>query len=120
MEIINGKRESPIPNTPIGYINIYTVCWQNNPNNRPDMQKVFSDLKSINLNTNDVEAFELYKEVAEKDEIVAINNFGNCYENRIVNEKEKIRAFELYKEAVKKGVIEAINNLALTIFIPYP
>ena len=27
MEIINGKRESPIPNTPIDYINIYISIY---------------------------------------------------------------------------------------------
>ncbi|CAB4385378.1 unnamed protein product [Rhizophagus irregularis] len=68
MEIINGKRESPIPNTPINYINIYTECWQNNPDDRPDMQKVFSGLKSISsLNTNEIKSFELYKSAAEKE-----------------------------------------------------
>jgi hypothetical protein len=27
LEILNGKRESPIPNTPIDYINIYTSMY---------------------------------------------------------------------------------------------
>ncbi|GBB90852.1 hypothetical protein RclHR1_17970001 [Rhizophagus clarus] len=53
LEISNGKREVPILNTPIDYISIYTKCWQNNSNDRPDMQQVFSNLKSINLNTNE-------------------------------------------------------------------
>ncbi|RIA82665.1 kinase-like domain-containing protein [Glomus cerebriforme] len=51
LEISNGKREIPISNTPINYINIYTRCWQDNPNKRPDMQQVFSDLKLINIDT---------------------------------------------------------------------
>ncbi|CAB5350860.1 unnamed protein product [Rhizophagus irregularis] len=57
LEISNGKRESPIPNTPIDYLNIYKECWQNNPDDRPNMQKVFSDLKSIKLNTNEIKAW---------------------------------------------------------------
>ncbi|CAB5359579.1 unnamed protein product [Rhizophagus irregularis] len=40
LEISNGKRESPIPNTPIDYLNIYKECWQNNPDDRPNMQKM--------------------------------------------------------------------------------
>ncbi|CAB4488121.1 unnamed protein product [Rhizophagus irregularis] len=43
----NGKREIPIVGTPNDYINIYTRCWQDNPDDRPDMHQVFSDL--INL-----------------------------------------------------------------------
>ncbi|POG81377.1 kinase-like domain-containing protein, partial [Rhizophagus irregularis DAOM 181602=DAOM 197198] len=111
MEIINGKRESPIPNTPIDYINIYIKCWQNNSDDRPDMQKVFSDLKSIKLNTNETKAFELYKEAAEKGDIMAIKDLGNCYQNGIGIEKDETKAFELYKEAAEKGQIDAILNL---------
>ncbi|UZO15522.1 uncharacterized protein OCT59_006941 [Rhizophagus irregularis] len=46
-DIIKGKREIPIVGTPNDYINIYTRCWQDNPDDRPDMHQVFSDL--INL-----------------------------------------------------------------------
>ncbi|CAB5197760.1 unnamed protein product [Rhizophagus irregularis] len=49
-EILNGKRETPTSDTPIDYIKIYNECWQDNPDNRPDMQQVFSELKLINLN----------------------------------------------------------------------
>ncbi|RGB40250.1 kinase-like domain-containing protein [Rhizophagus diaphanus] len=49
LDILGGKREAPIDGTPDEYINIYTRCWQDNQDNRPDMQQVFSDL--INLNT---------------------------------------------------------------------
>ncbi|PKY30699.1 HCP-like protein [Rhizophagus irregularis] len=111
LEILNGKRESPIPNTPIDYINIYKKCWQNNPDDRPDIQKVFSDLKSIKLKANKIKTFELYKEAAEKGVIEAINNLGNCYFDGIGTEKNENKAFELYKEAVEKGDINAINNL---------
>ncbi|RIA79075.1 hypothetical protein C1645_841582, partial [Glomus cerebriforme] len=51
LEISNGKREIPISDTPIDYINIYTRCWQDNPSDRPDMQQVFSDLRLINIDT---------------------------------------------------------------------
>ncbi|CAB4442532.1 unnamed protein product [Rhizophagus irregularis] len=63
-----ANNESPIPNTPINYIDVYTKCWQSNPNDRPDMQQVFSNLKSINVNTNEIKVLEFYKESAEKVE----------------------------------------------------
>ncbi|PKY31560.1 kinase-like protein [Rhizophagus irregularis] len=105
LEISKGRRESLIPNTPTDYINIYTKCWQNNPDDRPDMQKVFSDLKSINLNTNKIKEFEPYKVVAsEKNDIIATANLKN-----------EIKTFELYKEAAEKaaekGQINSIHNL---------
>ncbi|CAB4445517.1 unnamed protein product [Rhizophagus irregularis] len=49
-EIINGKRETPISGTPIDYVNIYTSCWRDNPDDRPDMRKVLSELMLININ----------------------------------------------------------------------
>ncbi|CAB4488123.1 unnamed protein product [Rhizophagus irregularis] len=48
-EISFGKREDSTYGTPKEYINIYERCWQDNPDDRPDMHQVFSDL--INLNT---------------------------------------------------------------------
>ncbi|CAB4373836.1 unnamed protein product [Rhizophagus irregularis] len=51
-EILNGKRETPIPGTPNDYINIYTKCWQNNQDDRPEMKQVLDDLKSIKIENN--------------------------------------------------------------------
>ncbi|GES97453.1 kinase-like domain-containing protein [Rhizophagus clarus] len=48
LEISNGKREIPVSDTPFDYINIYTKCWKDNPDDRPDMEQVFSELKLIN------------------------------------------------------------------------
>ncbi|GBC27375.2 kinase-like domain-containing protein [Rhizophagus irregularis DAOM 181602=DAOM 197198] len=135
LEISNGKRESPIPNTPIDYLNIYKECWQNNPDDRPDMQKVFSDLKSINLNTNEIKAFESHEVASEKSGIIAIDTLENYFQDETGTEKDETKAFELYKEAAEKGtekdetkafelykeaaekgVIEAINNLGNCYF----
>jgi hypothetical protein len=74
---VRRKREIPVPGTPIDYVNIYTSmnlyyiififimintnfliycffleCWQDNPDDRPDMQQVFAELKLVNLNIN--------------------------------------------------------------------
>ncbi|CAB4385491.1 unnamed protein product [Rhizophagus irregularis] len=39
-EILRGRREEIIPNTPNDYSNLYTECWNDKPNNRPSMHKV--------------------------------------------------------------------------------
>nr|CAG8646370.1 2710_t:CDS:2 [Entrophospora candida] len=40
LDISNGIREKPIPNTPDEYVNLYKACWQDNPKSRPDIQYV--------------------------------------------------------------------------------
>ncbi|CAB5388587.1 unnamed protein product [Rhizophagus irregularis] len=57
-DIINGKRETPISDTPVDYVNIYTSCWQDNPDDRPDMRKVLSELMLVNINEKLVKTWE--------------------------------------------------------------
>ncbi|EXX69381.1 Ste7p [Rhizophagus irregularis DAOM 197198w] len=47
MEILQGLRENPIPNTPVDYIKIYTDCWNNEPDNRPTVNQVIAKLNEI-------------------------------------------------------------------------
>ncbi|GET58533.1 kinase-like domain-containing protein [Rhizophagus irregularis DAOM 181602=DAOM 197198] len=47
MEILQGLREKPIPNTPVDYIKIYTDCWNNEPDNRPTVNQVIAKLNAI-------------------------------------------------------------------------
>ncbi|KAF0487201.1 kinase-like domain-containing protein [Gigaspora margarita] len=50
--IINGHRENHIKGTPPAYIKIYTDCWQQNPDSRPDIQQVFLSLKELSANND--------------------------------------------------------------------
>ncbi|GBC32783.2 hypothetical protein RIR_jg12181.t1 [Rhizophagus irregularis DAOM 181602=DAOM 197198] len=52
LEISQGLREEPIPNTPEDYIKIYTECWNGEPDNRPTINQVVERLKSITTITN--------------------------------------------------------------------
>ncbi|PKY51538.1 kinase-like protein, partial [Rhizophagus irregularis] len=81
LEISEGKRETPIPNTPNDYINIYTKCWKNNPSDRPDMQQVLSNLKLVNLNNKSLSndnitnnQLNFNNEVNEKINNIDLNN----------------------------------------------
>ncbi|CAG8740007.1 18790_t:CDS:2 [Gigaspora margarita] len=53
----NGARESPVEGTPPAYVQIYTDCWQHDPELCPEIQKVFLELEDLNTNneqaTND-------------------------------------------------------------------
>ncbi|PKY35036.1 kinase-like protein [Rhizophagus irregularis] len=81
LEILDGKRETPIPNTPIDYINIYTKCWEINPNNRLDIQQVLSLLKLINIDLNEI----------------IINEIISQYEHSIQNKVDKKDIAQLIK-----------------------
>ncbi|CAB4373851.1 unnamed protein product [Rhizophagus irregularis] len=73
-EISNGKRETPISDTPSDYIDIYTKCWKDNPDDRPDMEQVFSELKLINLNIIEDDAMELDEDPNNNKVIINIIN----------------------------------------------
>ncbi|KAF0513064.1 kinase-like protein [Gigaspora margarita] len=45
--ILQGKREKTIENTPFEYINLYKRCWQDDPESRPNSNKILEDLERI-------------------------------------------------------------------------
>ncbi|RIA86512.1 hypothetical protein C1645_727075, partial [Glomus cerebriforme] len=47
LAILNGKREEIINGTPIEYSNLYEECWNFEPNERPNIQKVVSILNTV-------------------------------------------------------------------------
>ncbi|GES91122.1 kinase-like domain-containing protein [Rhizophagus clarus] len=46
-QILQGYRETAVPDTPADYSNIYTECWDNEPNNRPTMSQVIVKLNNF-------------------------------------------------------------------------
>ena len=44
---LNGSRDSPFPGTSECYINLYSKCWDENPDKRPACEKVSEILKSL-------------------------------------------------------------------------
>ncbi|CAG8567063.1 4260_t:CDS:10 [Diversispora eburnea] len=47
--ISQGNREDPIIGTPPNYINIYQDCWNQDPNQRPNIGKGVQDLECVDL-----------------------------------------------------------------------
>ncbi|KAF0550627.1 kinase-like protein [Gigaspora margarita] len=45
--VCQGKRETPINNMPLGYIELYKCCWDENPEIRPETVAIFEDLNKI-------------------------------------------------------------------------
>ncbi|CAB4398900.1 unnamed protein product [Rhizophagus irregularis] len=114
LEISEGKRETPIPNTPNDYINIYTKCWKNNPSDRPDMQQVLSNLKLVNLNI--IETNTLL--INENDTIIAIENNKSLGNDNITNNQlnfnneanEQINNIDLNNENIINELLSLYEN----------
>ncbi|PKC61859.1 kinase-like protein [Rhizophagus irregularis] len=47
VNIPNGLRETPIPDTPIGYVDLYSECWNGDPDYRPNISEVVDRLQIL-------------------------------------------------------------------------
>ncbi|GBB91628.1 hypothetical protein RclHR1_00190041 [Rhizophagus clarus] len=78
LEILNGKREKPIPNTNVKFIELYQKCWEHEPDKRPDICQVDSDLSSIDSENNNVSTvYSKERETIKKIEIED-SDLSNC------------------------------------------
>jgi len=94
-DIVEGTREESIPNTPDKYVKLYKECWDDNPDNRPDIQDVktkligmISGTDIINITDNDL------KQINEDNNsfghsntsILMQKNFDEAIKNLEINE----------------------------------
>ena len=52
--VTHGTREKMIPDTPPDYHELYTDCWNEDPNKRPIIDKVYYNLKSMLPKNNEI------------------------------------------------------------------
>ncbi|EXX61790.1 uncharacterized protein OCT59_023906 [Rhizophagus irregularis] len=57
-KISQGQREEIISNTPSDYSNLYTECWNGEPNKRPSIKEVVSRLKGFISCSNGVNIYQ--------------------------------------------------------------
>ncbi|KAF0437568.1 kinase-like protein [Gigaspora margarita] len=46
-QIFSGKRETPVEGTPEPYIQLYSRCWDYDPDKRPEIQEELEDIRAI-------------------------------------------------------------------------
>ncbi|CAB4414036.1 unnamed protein product [Rhizophagus irregularis] len=139
LKVLQGIREKPIPDTPTEYVDLYTECWDGEPDKRPVMSEVVIKLKGFmdNMNNEDSQqqlnqycqalmykngnlrfnkdhkkAFELSKESADGGYSDGMNMEGECYYEGIGTEEDRQLALEMFKRSANFGNSAAKYNLA--------
>ncbi|GBC38035.2 kinase-like domain-containing protein [Rhizophagus irregularis DAOM 181602=DAOM 197198] len=107
-EIVNGKREEIIEDTPVEYSDIYTACWSDDPDERPSIQIVVSCLKSIidhsiKSITNEIENNDL-KYMMDDYDLSIYDNFSKI----MIDDNSSLNTFDYVKN---KLLILNLTNL---------
>ncbi|GES87962.1 kinase-like domain-containing protein [Rhizophagus clarus] len=99
MKILNGLREKPILHTPEDYIKIYTDCWNNEPDNRPTINQVFSKLNAIisdfQENEYNVDIQLLSEQLPNPNNEVPENIINNSLNKQIIRKFNRINIKEI-------------------------
>ncbi|CAI2163727.1 17108_t:CDS:2 [Funneliformis geosporum] len=127
IKISQGLREKIKPSTPEEYVNIFTECWDNEPDNRPTMKQVVDKLSVIITKTNMMtENVQVNSEPNNIEERVFQTNrgfalgqlqVGYFYHNGMGIEKDLKMAIYWFIKAANNGNMIAINNLGLCYHI---
>ncbi|GBC32767.2 hypothetical protein RIR_jg12164.t1 [Rhizophagus irregularis DAOM 181602=DAOM 197198] len=109
IEISQGLREEPIPNTPEDYIKIYTECWNGEPDNRPTINQVVERLKEIiakmNITTeNNISAsLNTDNSASEQGHTLAQLYVGLCYQLGHGTTKDGKLSLKYYEKIASMG-----------------
>ncbi|CAB5383368.1 unnamed protein product [Rhizophagus irregularis] len=100
LRILSGEREKPIPNTNDKFVALYEKCWRQEPDERPDIHKVnseldkiinFTELKvSISLSNNFKESETTVKLRNDDSDLSNLSNLPSCDDCDINSDKYRI------------------------------
>ncbi|RIB27990.1 kinase-like domain-containing protein [Gigaspora rosea] len=97
IEILRGMREKPIKGSTISYVELYTNCWNGNPDSRPKIEQVYKSIHQEDIITGEkwkqpIE--QVYKSIHQEDTIT-----GERWKQPIEQVYKSI-----HQEGVKTGV----------------
>ncbi|POG63841.1 hypothetical protein GLOIN_2v522297 [Rhizophagus irregularis DAOM 181602=DAOM 197198] len=109
IEISQGLREEPIPNTPEDYIKIYTECWNGEPDNRPTINQVVERLREIITKTNIT---------TENNISASLNTDSHGEMSQIIQNFNKMNTKEIVPAniIIENDSFEIVNNIVNYIF----
>ncbi|CAB4424099.1 unnamed protein product [Rhizophagus irregularis] len=100
-DILEGKRENPVPNTNAKFIKLYQKCWRYEPDERPSIEQVILELNNIDSKNNT--SHQVNSELNDSDNV-------NIENNRIEKSKNT--------EELERNAIESMNgDLYLSKFL---
>ncbi|RGB36917.1 kinase-like domain-containing protein [Rhizophagus diaphanus] len=124
IEISQGLRESPIPDTPENYRKLYTDCWDGEPDKRPTIGQVVKSLKEI-MNTKSISITGNQQEINPTNIITSSNasSASNSYNGDIFqnfnrpNEKDILISITTNEQSIssKKNLKIIINEIVENI-----
>ncbi|POG74954.1 kinase-like domain-containing protein [Rhizophagus irregularis DAOM 181602=DAOM 197198] len=122
INISQGLRETPIPDTPEDYVNIYTDCWNNEPDNRPTINQVVFKLNAIILKNNnnmiikDFRTNDSYTNQLSSKQQIDLNAFEDPINNPSHGELSKfIQEFNKMNTKEIDSSISSNNNFKVTV-----
>ncbi|GBC04576.1 hypothetical protein RclHR1_05750008 [Rhizophagus clarus] len=122
-KILQGYRETIVPDTPADYSNLYIECWNNEQDNRPTMNQVVDKLKTIitktttqlsnSNNKSDVNNCLLYGKLFHMINVVEIEpTTQNVHENIFEEDLRFVidEFVNIYFKEINEGKEESVYN----------
>ncbi|EXX65642.1 uncharacterized protein OCT59_024043 [Rhizophagus irregularis] len=114
LRILNGFRETPISNTPDDYVNIYTACWNSEPEDRPTIIEVIQKLKSVIPKSNMLTISNTSRQILNENSTLYSINYSSNGSSQIIRDLEmrNTESTKISEELTfKRKIIDEIVNL---------
>ncbi|GES75236.1 kinase-like domain-containing protein [Rhizophagus clarus] len=96
IDLINGRRENPVPDTPEVYLKLYKLCWDINPDKRPTISEVYNKIVKLGR-MKDIQYFQ----------DIECDDDGNEYDIQDLQNIENIQVDNNAQLATKSNINDA-------------
>ncbi|CAI2170435.1 19994_t:CDS:10 [Funneliformis geosporum] len=125
-EILKGVREIPIPTTNGRFVKLYQKCWQPEPNERPEINQVISELNNINhfyskeskLENCDTRKFDFQNFNVKKHFLIGSGAFASVYYAYWKGTQTKFAIKKFAEGSTKEIILNEIRCMKLVNYHP--